>query len=440
MLINFKVSNYLSFDDEQTFSMASGTSENHPSHIRNINSLRLLRVSAMYGANASGKSNFIKAVSAMKDMVLDNEPIITDRYFRPKPENKDKSSLFEMEMEIDGHTFGYGFEYIISKQCVVDEWLHEIFADKDSKVIFERTGDTIIHSFEGSDKNRIDIYAEDTADKPHRLFLNIMGSRVRSGDIELKVFRDVIEWFRNRLVIMDSAMPFLPNRALDEQYFKKLNSIMSSFGTGMNEVGYETRIGMESIVPQEITDELKKILMTERRKNPMVRTSHVYGSFRDYRISLSDDDSIIFDEIVFRHNNGKSVFHSEEESDGTKKLFAMTANMYADEGDTTYLMDELDSRLHPALTYRFVKMFLKDKNMNEKQLIFTTHESSLMDFELVRRDEIWFVEKDNDGSSHIYSLEEFNERKDKKIEKSYKEGRYGGIPIFSTVFPYEDGA
>ena len=70
--------------------------------------------------------------------------------------------------------------------------------------------------------------------------------------------------------------------------------------------------------------------------------------------------------------------------------------------------------------------------MTEKQLIFTTHESSLMDFELVRRDEIWFVEKNNEGSSHIYSLEEFNERKDRKIEKSYKEGRYGGTPIFST--------
>ena len=104
-----------------------------------------------------------------------------------------------------------------------------------------------------------------------------------------------------------------------------------------------------------------------------------------------------------------------------------------------FVIDEVDRCLHPSLTYRFVETFLDIAKQNGVQLIVTTHESRLMDFDLLRRDEIWFVDKNKNGESSIYSLEEYNARFDQKIDKAYLEGRYGGVPIFSAVFPVTEG-
>ena len=104
----------------------------------------------------------------------------------------------------------------------------------------------------------------------------------------------------------------------------------------------------------------------------------------------------------------------------------------------TYIVDELDRCLHPSLTYKFVETFLELAEQNGVQLIVTTHESRLMDFDLLRRDEIWFVDKNNAGESSIYSLEEYNTRFDQKIDKAYLDGRYGGVPVFNTVFPVKE--
>lgn len=108
-----------------------------------------------------------------------------------------------------------------------------------------------------------------------------------------------------------------------------------------------------------------------------------------------------------------------------------------DSKEKTYVIDELDRCLHPSLTYKFVDTFLQLAEKRAVQLIVTTHESRLLDFDLLRRDEIWFVNKRKSGESDIYSLEEYNTRFDQKIDKAYLEGRYGGGPIFSTVFPIE---
>ena len=112
--------------------------------------------------------------------------------------------------------------------------------------------------------------------------------------------------------------------------------------------------------------------------------------------------------------------------------------MLLDKNDKTFVIDELDRRLHPCLTYQFVKTYLQICKNRNIQLIVTTHESRLLDFDLLRRDEIWFVNKDKNGESDLYSLEEYNERFDRKIDKAYLEGRYKGVPIFTTVYPVED--
>lgn len=433
MLIRFRVSNFLSFDEEQTISMISGKTESHSGHVIPFDNVGILKLSALYGANASGKTNLIKAMVTMKNLVVFNEPILKDRYHRSSPKNESRPSLFEAEIEFNGRLFSYGFEIVISEGRIIDEWLHELYIDRDSSIIFERTGNNIVTNFVGEDKKRMDIYAEDTVDKNNLLFLTAMRSHVRQTDGALRTFADVYDWFANKLMILDSNVPFIPTRSLSEEYFDRLNRFMASFGTGINEIGYETKPGMENVLPKEIAEDMKKQLMSGK-DSPVGMRSATFSSSVDYRVSLSENSSLVFDEVVYRHKGG-ITFHSHEESDGTKKLYSLLANLFSDDADMTILMDELDSRLHPQLTYRLVRMFLTNDDLPNKQLIFTTHESCLMDFELLRRDEIWFIEKNVQGSSRVYSLEDFNERMDRRIEKAYREGRYGGVPIFSTVFP-----
>ena len=127
----------------------------------------------------------------------------------------------------------------------------------------------------------------------------------------------------------------------------------------------------------------------------------------------------------------------EEFSDGTIRILDLLVVLLSEE-NKTYVIDELDRCLHPSLTYKFVDTFLQLAAKRNIQLIVTTHESRLLDFDLLRRYEIWFVNKRNSGESDIYSLEEYNTRFDQKIDKAYLEGRYGGVPIFSTVFPVSE--
>ena len=138
--------------------------------------------------------------------------------------------------------------------------------------------------------------------------------------------------------------------------------------------------------------------------------------------------------VVFEHDGRRFGFG--EESDGTQRLYGLLPILEPGAGDDmTYVVDELDRSLHPLMTERFVRDFLGMAKGCRRQLIITTHESKLQNMELLRRDEIWFLEKDGDGVSRLYSLEDFNERSDRRIEKAYREGRYGGVPVFSTMFP-----
>ena len=154
-------------------------------------------------------------------------------------------------------------------------------------------------------------------------------------------------------------------------------------------------------------------------------------------VAFDKEENLTCKTIKFSHGDKKALFDISEESDGTIRILDLLEVLLSGEGKT-YVIDELDRCLHPSLTYKFVSTFLQLASKRNIQLIVTTHESRLMDFDLLRRDEIWFVNKRKNGQSNIYSLEEYNARFDKKIDKAYLEGRYGGVPLFSTVFPVED--
>lgn len=142
--------------------------------------------------------------------------------------------------------------------------------------------------------------------------------------------------------------------------------------------------------------------------------------------------------ILFEHGNKDIMFSLSEESDGTRRLLELIEILFSDNCNKIYIIDEIDRSLHPQLTYKLIETYLKSAADKQMQLIVTTHESRLLDFDLLRRDEIWFVNKDKSGATEVYSLDAYNERFDKKIDKAYLEGRYGGVPIFSYVFPIEE--
>ena len=160
----------------------------------------------------------------------------------------------------------------------------------------------------------------------------------------------------------------------------------------------------------------------------------IMRSKRDFFILNIKEDDIECQTIRFEHNNNDVLFDLSEESDGTVRILDLLEILLSDEGKT-YVIDELDRCLHPSLTYKYIQTFLQLAAKKNIQLIVTTHESRLLDFDLLRRDEIWFVNKRKTGESDIYSLEEYNTRFDQKIDKAYLEGRYGGVPIFNTIFP-----
>jgi len=437
MLIRFKVGNYLSFKDTEEFSMISGETRNHPDHLMDLNRVKLLKLSAIYGANASGKSNFVKAIAESRDMITKGRSLRPSRHYRLESKFKDVPTYFEYEFEYGGMFYSYGFEYVLPKQKVESEWLYKFTQNEDAKVIFQRTGEKITHTFDGDDKARMDIYAEDMQRSQNKLFLFVMRDKMRDNDVSLKVFSSVYSWFKTKLIVYNANTNFNNISEISEPKITDVIEELSTFGTGITGVGYE-QVGAETdIFPKDLMSILKDNLMTFKRedgdKPPHMDLKH--GS-ETYRVSLSDEDEVQISRAFFEH--GVVNFNFEEESYGSKKTYNLLKMIILNDSGCTFIVDELDLGLHPHLSHKFVETFVEINKEQNSQLVFTTHETYLMDFDLLRRDEVWFVDKDGGGMSSLFSLEEFNERGDRKIEKAYLDGRYGGVPIFSKLLSERD--
>lgn len=455
MLIRFNVKNFLSFDSREDgkseeFSMIAGKVRNKKEHVYDTGDAKILKFSAIYGANASGKSNLVKALSFMRRTILKGLPKgHTDAYCKVNKENKKKESYFEMEILLDGKYYAYGFEVVLSQSKFISEWLIELTPDSREKTIFLR--DIINGQFEFGKElkektliDKLNVYAEDVRDDTSVLFLQIMNQNKKNLYQEYKkaaILKKVYLWVMQSLDIND------PNRLISDYSYmarteniEKICKIIAAFGTGitnfkMVEVPIEKILGElpKPIQEKLIADIEKKMIETERDSYKGI----IMRSDKEFFILEFDEEKIICKTIQFSHGNQDILFNLSEESDGTVRILDLLEILLSEE-NKTYVVDELDRCLHPSLTYKFVELFLKLAEKKNIQLIVTTHESRLMDFDLLRRDEIWFVNKRKNGESDIYSLEEYNTRFDQKIDKAYLEGRYGGVPIFSTVFPIEE--
>lgn len=456
MLIRFNVKNFLSFSEREDgkseeFSMIAGKVRNKKAHVYDNEKIKLLKFAAIYGANAAGKSNLVKAMDFMKHVVLFGLPKgHTDKYCKIDETNKGKESYFELEIKLGEKYYAYGFEVILNQSKFVSEWLIGLTSDNKEKLIFSR--DINQGTFEFGDElkekgliDKLEVYAEDIQEDDSVLFLSMMNKNKKALYQQYEragILQDVYGWIDKSLDIN------YPNRPIsDYSYMAKTEKveevcrIISAFGTGITgfrivEVAPEKVLGN---LPKKIRDDLLTDIeerIVELKNNVDKKgVAFVMRSDKDFFIlGVDREENIGCSTIKFSHGKENVLFNISEESDGTVRILDLLEVLLSGEGKT-YVIDELDRCLHPSLTYKFVDTFLQLAAKRNIQLIVTTHESRLLDFDLLRRDEIWFVNKRKSGESNIYSLEEYNTRFDQKIDKAYLEGRYGGVPVFSTVFP-----
>lgn len=445
MLTRIVIENFKSFDKQTELTMISSSKIRAKSEhrIKITNTTRLLKHAVVYGANASGKSNLVDFFRFFKSTLKSGLPIWSAKYFcRNDKRNEKRNSIFEIQMEINGKFYAYGFSAILAERLITGEWLYELYQNGASKCIFEREqvskpliDSSVILSKE--EYNRFETYASDFEDNATGLFLSEMnhGKKIMENS-NLQIFKKVYNWLKLHIVIItpDSIVT-------DFKYYYEnnsltlINNLISTFDTGISNVQIEEidLNDLSKMLPKSILDDVMekiKNYLTETPKNSFRISGRTDTAF--FNIESSGNEEPKITTIKLKHGKSLYSFDFEDESDGTRRLFDLMDILLSNENDTVYIIDELERSLHPKLTEHFLQLFSERHKEHKIQLIFTTHETSIMDQNLFRRDEIWFIEKDNENNSGIYSLDRFKERYDRKLSKAYLEGRYGAIPVFNN--------
>jgi len=436
MLKRFIVTNFSSFKDEQIFDLTAGKTTVLKEHVSEFNDVKVLKTGVVYGANASGKSNLIKAIDFAKNIMINGLSGVDTykKHFRLCEDSPKKQSSFEFEIEIDGNFYSYGFSAYLQKKEITEEWL---FAIKKSgaKLIFERNGSEITLGTQLSTpkvKNRFEIYADDMKNQFSQLFLTEIASKELTLDAAL-IINNLFEWIKNKLVIIYPDDKFNGMRSINQDLAKTLTKYLTKFDTGVVEIDsidedFET--GFKNI-PAQVKSKIENDLLKNNANEIII---HGIGHNPQYlTVYKGSDGELKVRKLGLIHGkNIKETFDLKDESDGTRRLLDFIPLISKFSLGFTIIIDEFDRSLHPKLTREFFKLFYDVNEMNS-QLIVTTHESTLLDLNLLRRDEIWFVEKGKCDSSTLFSLNKFNERYDTKVEKAYLLGRYGAIPIFNNL-------
>lgn len=449
MLVRLTVDNFKSFENETTLTMIpSNKTAKKKEHKIKIKSTSLLKYAVIYGANAAGKSNLVEAFKFIQYSVMKSMPAQASTMFcKTKEENAKRNSSFELQFTIDDRFYAYGFSANLQERKISQEWLYELYQNGSAKTLFEREegekpqlGEDV--ALDKLDTLKMKTYFEDFDENSNILFLTFMNQGKKYNEnSKIRFFKDVYTW------IVESLDICTPQTSLNsfEYYYNdasliKINELIKTFDTAI------TQVNIEEITQDELKKELPEPVFNELMENIKIRLEN--DSSGDFKVSMRSRNNFFNIESVgsselkvttikLRHGNSFYDFNFKEESDGTRRVFELIDILLNKSENKVYVIDELENSLHPKLTARFIELFDQLHPNQKIQLIFTTHESAIMDQELFRRDEIWFVERDKDNNSSIYSLDKFKERYDKKLSKAYLEGRYGAIPVF-TSFKFKE--
>ncbi len=435
MLVQFSIENFLSFGKKTTFSMVkSKTAEGLPSHVfRATDSISLLRGAAFYGANASGKSNFVKALAFAKKFILEGlrpKESVPVESFRLDAERFQSPSEFEFILFIEETFYTYGFR--VDRERVHDEWLW-MDARSGDKLCFERKTDSAgkAHVKFGealSQEKKTSLQPTADRTRPNQLMLT------KIVDDNLSDYGEVVEWFSTSLWIVtpEAEDTLLELRVLkDNRYARTLSDDLNDVGTGISRVDTET-IPLEDtkLDTHEVREFLKSRLPAEGK------TTHTLWEDGSKTIVLEDGRTYVLRLRTYhKGSKGDEVqFSPESESDGTRRFMHLhpVLSMLRG-GNKVFVIDEIERSLHSQLTRYFIELALGDSLLSpNSQLLFTTHDTNLIDTDLLRTDEIWFVEKDKGGASHLSALVEFKYPEGIDIEQGYLIGRFGALPFLGN--------
>lgn len=442
MLIKLSVENFKSFDQKEELSMVSSSKmQGNKNHRMKIKQTQLLKNAVVYGANASGKSNLVTAFAFIKTTLMEGLPVGSANDFcRNKEANKERESVFELQFTVGDTFYAYGFSAILSQRKITEEWLFELMQDGGAHQLFIREGNNapVLGDdvrLSTAEKRRFTVYSEDFIDQAARLFLTEMNrGKKYARNSRLLFFPETFNWIMNNIIVINPNIGISNTEAYyNDESLENISKLIQTFDTGITDIKTRqiTVDEMSKMIPVEVVQGIFSHLKMQMQMTNMPgiqMTWRVEGGFFNIRIQGNAEPEITT--LVLKH--GKSVFDFSfvEESDGTKRLFDLIDMLLTDRPDTVFVVDELERSLHPKLTEHFLKLFMEAHDGVRMQLVFTTHEDTIMDQSLFRRDEIWFVERNADNASKIYSLDRFKERYDKKLSKAYLEGRYGAIPVF----------
>lgn len=440
MLLQFAVENYACFADEVLFSMVASASTEHSCHVIQSQAgrkPRILRLAALYGANAHGKTKLIEALRFAQSLVvfgtksgqrIRTEPFRLDRQWCQKP------SRFDFLIDHQGVEYSYGFS--VDGERVHEEWLFVRKTARESRY-FERVTTA-------DDKVTVEMGPSLTgSDKEHRQFLKFVAQGTRPNqlflteaiDRNVEALKPLFGWFRSVLTIVSAeavVQPLAVRMNQEQDFVAFMAEFLRNAGTGIDGLAVEVEPLDADRHFSDMPLELRENIETGIGKGTIFSVHRPEGqSLTFYR---NDQGELIAASLKTLHTGKDGVqitFDFGEESSGTQRvmeILPILADAASDE--RVYVVDELDRKLHPQLSRLFVSTFVnRCKDAQRTQLIFTTHDTHLMDLELLRRDEFWFFEKDQFGVSSLYSMNAFKIRPDLKIEKSYLNGRFGGVPL-----------
>ena len=425
MIISFSVENWMSFRDPATFSMIASRERQHGERVPKLGKYqtRVLPVAAIYGGNASGKTNFFKALSFAKTLVVKGtrpDSLIPVETFRLDDKKTNHPSRFVFELLI-GETI-YDFSFSVTRKAVLEERLVVITSTSEKVLYDRRDGEP---NFDSSLAKDMFLEFAFKGTRDNQLFLT--NSVSQKGDN----FRTVHDWFKDTLKFVAPDSRFDPfEQFIDEKdpLYTTMNEMLQRLDTGITHLGSE-EIPFENI---PLSAPIKTELQEKVESGMTVELESGNARF----VITRKDGELIARKLVSFHpksDGTEAKFEIHQESDGSQRVIDLLPaflDLSAQTSPKVYVIDEIDRSLHPLLIQQLLETYLANcSTETRKQLLLTTHNVMLMDQQLLRRDEMWVAERDKFGVSSLFSFSEYKDvRYDKDLRKSYLQGRLGGIP------------
>lgn len=406
MILEFSVKNFLSFKDRVVFSMIANSNKGLDDNYVILNEKKVLKTSAIYGANASGKSNLFKVLALVVSMLKysNKYDINADLPIIPfKLDSKSYASPSEFEIKLIINNIRYVYGFIADRNKIYDEYLYYYPNGRETK-IFDRTN---VNEYSYSKKDEKILKEIEIKNSPNKFFLST------ATNWNFEKTKVVYDFLTNGIGICSNLEEL---KILAFESYEKNSDNLKEFALDFlkkTDFNIDNYVISKVDIPQELLIGMPEFLLKS-----MPEKAKAY-------------------QVLFKHKGSDIVLSIDEESLGTQVAFAFIPFM-ADtlRNKKVLVIDELDRSLHPFLVQYIVEMFNNPEiNKNGAQLIFNTHDTNLLNLNILRRDQIWFIEKNNEnGVSDLYSLSDFSIRKEENVEKGYMLGRYGAVPFIQNDF------